>query len=77
MLLDHVQVATVLAIVAAVYMRIFVKDTTLKPTAEATENNNVPLLDSYRPDKTKVFNNAPTPKDIICFLKNSRYIYRS
>ncbi|XP_019165202.1 PREDICTED: hippocampus abundant transcript 1 protein-like [Ipomoea nil] len=67
-------VATVLAIVAAVYMRIFLKDTTTTTfkTEEATDEN-VPLLDSYRQDKTtdEVFKNAPSPKDIICFLNNT------
>lgn len=74
------QVAAVASIVAALYMRIFLKDTTrhiddaalnleqpiLKPDLETT------LPGSRSPDQTDAVGKIPLPKDIIRLLK-SRY----
>nr|GMC83480.1 hippocampus abundant transcript 1 protein-like [Ipomoea batatas] len=67
-------VHTYMPMVAAVYMRLFLKDTTTTTFKTEATQNNVPLLDSYSSqDKSEeVFKNiAPSPKDIICFLKNT------
>ncbi|KAI3447914.1 hypothetical protein Pfo_004579 [Paulownia fortunei] len=69
------QVAAFASIVAAVYMRIFLKDTArhidaleqpiLKPVSETTEVGNKPL------NNTDVIKKIPLPKDIIRLLKSS------
>nr|GMC81182.1 hippocampus abundant transcript 1 protein-like [Ipomoea batatas] len=54
-------VATVLAMVAAVYMRLFLKDTTTTTTFKTEATENVPLLNSYRSqDKTEELLLMPT-----------------
>lgn len=69
-----IQVAAVVAVVAAVYMRIFLKETSrqtdaleqpiLKPMAETTESGNEQLK------AADLIKKIPLPKDIIRLLKS-------
>ncbi|KAL0422943.1 UNVERIFIED_CONTAM: Hippocampus abundant transcript 1 protein [Sesamum latifolium] len=70
------QLAAVVAVVAAVYMKIFLKDTSscqadaleqpiLKPATETSETGNASLK------KTDLIKKIPLPKDIIRLLKSS------
>ncbi|KAL3621409.1 hypothetical protein CASFOL_036321 [Castilleja foliolosa] len=64
------QVAAVVAATAAIYMRIFLKDTDrqIEPLTKTTEAENEPLI------KTDLIKKIPLPKDIIRLLKSSRAV---